>query len=115
MKGEPTIDSINELRIWLEGEFKVIALSHKTANENLTLVRQRVHDLAQEVTKVVALNLEDKFKLLGEHDAALDKLGDEALAARSAFTAVKAAYATAGAVFGGAATLVLAVSKIIHL
>ena len=68
-------ETIGELQIWIAGKFELLKQSQEVVHNDLTVVRNRVHDLANEVGVLMAANLPEKVKLL----EAADKLHGEAL------------------------------------
>lgn len=109
---EPThVDTINELKIWLEGRFELIAASHKSMYDDMHKVRERLHEISNHVTTIISLNVPGKLDELKntdvEHNTRLDKLEHDGIARRSTLAAIKASYTIAGAAIGSMLTLVL--------
>ena len=114
MRDSPTLDNINELRIWLEGKFKLVEQAQSISSEDLRNVRGRVHDLSNEVAKIVALDLSSKFEALKDHDEKLETLRNEASTAKGAIQAIKAAYGIGGTLLGAIIATALELAKVIH-
>lgn len=113
--GTPDIDSIKELQIWMIGQFDLVYQAQSTQHEDMKAVRQRVHDLAGDVAKIVALDLPAKFLEVKENDTKLEKLRTEAAERKGAIAALKATYAVGGALVGIVASVVFELAKVIHL
>ncbi len=105
------IENINELQIWLDGQFKLVAQSQTTTNEEVNKLRDRVHDIANHVGKLNALNIEQRFKdfgkILENHDGEIEKVNKDAFARK----AVLAATGIAGGAIGAVSTILLELYK----
>lgn len=86
------MDNINELKIWLEGEFKLI----RVGSEN---TGKQVLDL---ITKVAA------------HDTEISNLKTKNVEEKAVLSTIKAAWGVGGAIIGGALALGLEIAKVIH-
>lgn len=100
-----SVETLSELQIWIEGQFALIAQAQKTSHEDMTSVRTRLHDLANEVARLSALNLPNTIATLEkadkEHQANIDKFITEAAERRGALATLKALYTVIGALVGG--------------
>lgn len=100
------VESLSELQIWIGGKFELIAQSQETAHNDLSTIRSRVHDLANEVSKVSALNLPATIAELKkadeDHQANIKKFITDAAERRGAITTLKTLYTIIGACVGGA-------------
>lgn len=85
-----------------------------TSARDLTSVRERLHEIANSVTGLTALDIPGKFnaisKILDEHDKDILASSKDIAATKGA----KAAYAIAGSAVGAVLTLLLELSKVIH-
>lgn len=103
------VSNLSELQIWIEGQFALIAQSQKSAHDDLTTIRGRVHDLAGEIAKVSALNLPVTLSQLQEadrkHETEIARFVSDAAKREGALAAIKALYVILGAAIGGALAL----------
>lgn len=111
------VETLSELQIWIGGKFELIAQAQNTTHSDLTNVRSRLHDLANEMTKITALNLPEKLNKLEladkEHQQNIERFVREASERRGAMNTLKTLYVFIGAVIGGAITLAFKVYDII--
>jgi hypothetical protein len=109
--GETGINTINELKIWLEGEFKLIRSTQSTNAEELRTLRRTVHETNNHVSALLALNIPEKLDTLKNevkaHDGVIEKLAMDQTALKTTMRAAYVAIGVAGAVFGAIATMVL--------
>jgi hypothetical protein len=105
------VENIGELQIWIEGQFALVRQTQNTTSEDIKAVRNRVHDLSNEVQKLLALDLEGKMRKLEETDdlraQQISKLTAEQSERRGALAVLKALYTTCGLIGGSVVTLVL--------
>lgn len=103
------VETLSELQIWIEGKFELIAQAQNNAHNDLTNIRRTVHDLANELTKVTALNLPEKIAKLEEsdraHEANIKNFTIEVAERRSAMATLKVVYVMGGALIGGVVAL----------
>lgn len=110
------VETLSELQIWIEGKFALITQAQETAHSDLTNIRRTVHDLANELTKITALNLPDKIAKLEEadklHETNIEKFIIEAAERRSAIATLKIVYTVVGAAVGGLAAIAFQFYKV---
>lgn len=95
-----------ELKIWIEGQFELVRERQEFTNGELRTVRQRIHDLSNDVAKNFS-----------SHDKEIDALDTEVTGLKTwkaSLAAVKAAYGVGGAFIGGSVAIVLDILKVIH-
>lgn len=99
------VETLSELQIWIEGQFALILQAQTTSQEEMRSLRIRVHDLAGDIAKIIALNLPEKLLHLEkadlEHETNIKKFITEAAERRGMVAALKATYAVVGALIGG--------------
>lgn len=107
----PRVETINELNIWLDGQFKLVAAAQSTAAQEISRIRDTVHETANHVSGLLVLNIPDKLQLLVDdvkaHDAAIEKMAQDVVSLR---TTLRTAYVTigiAGTILGAIASMVL--------
>lgn len=100
------IETLNELRIWLEGEFKLVRSDQKNNAEEMRNLRKTVHDTNNHVSALLALDIPGKLEGLRDevqsHDNAIDNLIKDQTSLkttmRTAYIAVGIASAAVGAI-----------------
>lgn len=111
-------ETIGELQIWIAGKFELLKQSQEVVHNDLTVVRNRVHDLANEVGVLMAANLPEKVKLLEAadklHGEALERIKLEAVERKATIATLKAVYAVIGALAGSGITLAFELYRISH-
>lgn len=98
--------NIGELKIWIEGQFDLVKERQEFTNGELKTVRQRIHDLSNDVAKNFA-----------KHDIDIGGIETDVTSLktwRASLSAVKAAYGVGGAFLGSATVIVLDLLKVIH-
>lgn len=99
------VETLSELQIWIEGKFDLIGQAQSTAHEDLTNVRRVVHDLANNVAVITALNIPDKILALQDadkdHKISIESFSRDAAERRGALAALKVMYAVGGAFAAG--------------
>jgi hypothetical protein len=108
------IETINELKIWIEGRFDLVAQSQHTTEENMKVVRQRVHDLSGDIAKIAAMDFANIQKTLEEHDAKIEGFSRAAYERKGAIAALRATYAVGGALVGLAASVIFDLARFFH-
>lgn len=105
------VENISELQIWIEGQFALIAQSQNTTAEDVRAVRSRVHDLSNDVQRLLALDIEGKLHQLERadkgHDENIRNLTDDLSQRRGAMSVVRAIYIGVGGLIGAVVTLLL--------
>ena len=103
------VETLSELQIWIEGQFALVAQAQTTTAEDVRQVRSRVHDLGNDLAKLLALDIDGKFKRLEDtvhkHDTDLVKFTKESDQRRGMVTALKSMYVVGGAAAGVFATI----------
>ena len=111
-------ENLGELQIWMEGQFSLVQQAQVTTAEDVRQIRSRVHDLGNEIAKLLALDIEGKFKQLelndAKHDTAIQQFGKEAAERRGAIQVLKIIYTTGGAAAGAGLTLLFELAKVFH-
>lgn len=109
------VETLSELQIWIEGKFELVSQAQATMGEDVRQVRTRVHDLGNEVAKLLALDIEGKFRRLEEadtrHETNITTLTKEAAERRGAISMAKIFYTIGGAVGGYLISIALALFK----
>ena len=112
------IETINELKLWLEGRFDILNKVQDNNSEELKNVRKTVHEVANHVQVLISLNIPDKLDSLSaqikKHEAELEELNRDNVARKSAVAAIKAAYSIGGAVIGSIITLAFELYQATH-
>lgn len=98
------IDTINELKIWLEGKFELIRATQTNNSDEIRTLRKTVHDTNNAVGALVILDIPGKLEGLKDevksHDAVIEKLVMEQAALKTTMRAAYVAIGIAGAVIG---------------
>ena len=104
MERSVAVETLSELQIWIEGKFELLAQAQKSANDDLTNVRRTVHDLNNQMTVIIALNLPEKIASLQkadeDHETNIKKFIEQAAERKGAVAALKAVYAIVGTMIG---------------
>lgn len=104
------VETLSELQIWIKGEFALIAQTQETSNKDMTNVRRTVHELANQMTVILALNLPEKLATLAATDAlhqkSIDQFTLDAAGRRSSLATLRFVYT----MFGGAIATAIAFS-----
>lgn len=107
----PRVETINELNIWLDGQFKLVGAAQKNAADEIARIRDKVHETANHVSGLLLLNIPDKLQKLGDevkaHDQAIDTMAKDVNSLRTTLRTVYVAVGVSGTVFGAIATLAL--------
>lgn len=119
MQGKQTIETLNELKIWIEGQFQLASEARQRLETDVTLIRTRQHELSNEITKIGAsfhnLGFAALKELVSKHDVELEKFSDERLERKGAIRAIKATWAIGGASVGVVSTVLAFASRFIHI
>lgn len=111
MSEEAKIDTINELKIWLEGEFKLIRSIQNNNAEEMRTLRKTVHDTNNAVAALTALDIPGKLEDMKEevkaHDSVIDKLGTDQTSMKTTMRAAYVAIGIGGVALGSFLTLAL--------
>jgi hypothetical protein len=111
------IETLNELKIWLEGEFKLIRQTQSNNAEEIRTLRKTVHDTNNAVGVLTALDIPGKLTAIKDeissHDAAIEKLATDQTAIKSTMRAAYLGIGMAGAVVGAVVTILLRVYEIV--
>jgi hypothetical protein len=111
MSGEANIDTLNELKIWLEGEFKLVRNIQETNAEEVRVLRKTVHETNNAVAALTALDIPGKLASLNtevkSHDTVIETIVRDQSTLKTTMRAAYISIGIAGAVFGALATLVL--------
>lgn len=111
------IETLNELKIWLEGEFKLIRATQSSNAEEIRTLRKTVHETNNAVAALTALNIPGKLQDLKDevssHDAVIEKLATDQTAIKSTMRAAYLATGVAGAVIGSVITILLRVYELV--
>lgn len=106
----PRVETINELNIWLDGQFKLVGAAQKAAADEIARIRDSVHETANHVAGLLVLNIPDKLQRLSDevkaHDSSIDKMAED-------FNSFKTAVRTAYAAIGIAGTVVGAITAFV--
>lgn len=117
--GATRIETINELKIWLEGEFKLIAQGQQTSREDIRQVRSRLHDVSNAVAGLTALDIPGKLESMKvestKQDGIIEKLTAEQTTLKTTIRVAYGAIAIAGVVVGAILTLALRVAEMFKL
>lgn len=117
--GATRIETINELKIWLEGEFKLIKQGQETSRDDIKQVRTRLHDLSNHVSALTALDIPGKMDGLRtevqKHDNIIEKIATEQTSLKATMRTAYLAIGIAGAAIGSIVTLVLKVAETFHI
>lgn len=107
--GPVRVETLSELQIWIKGEFALIAQTQETSNKDMTNVRKTVHELANQMTIIVALNLPEKLAMLQAadlaHEKSIDQFKLDAAGRRASLAILKVVYTVLGAAISAAITL----------
>lgn len=108
-EGDPAVGTINELKIWIAGQFDLVRQAQTTSGEDLRNVRKSVHDLSNTVAGLTALDIPGKLEKyaneIKEQDAAIRKLAEDGILNKSAIASVKAIYGISGILLGATGAL----------
>lgn len=111
------METLSELQIWIEGKFELVTQAQKTTHDDLITVRKTVHDLANDVSVILALNIPEKLSQLQKadevHQANIDKFLKEAAERRGAMSALKVVYLVAGAAISFVGTIAYEFYKLV--
>lgn len=114
---EAKIETLNELKIWLEGEFKLIRKTQDNNAEELRTLRRTVHETNNAVSALTALDIPGKLNAMKDeissHDAVIEKLATDQTAIKSTMRAAYLATGVAGAVIGSVVTILLRVYELV--
>lgn len=109
--GETRVETINELKIWLEGEFKLIRSTQDTNADEMRTLRKVVHDLAGHVQVIMAQDVPGKIESLKnevqKHDGDIATQGKELAGLKNTMRTAYVSVGIAGAVVGSIITLLL--------
>ncbi len=109
--GETRIETINELKIWLEGEFKLIRSTQATNAEEIRTLRKTVHDTNGAVQILMAIDIPGKLDVLKTevqaHDAVIEELARDQSTLKTTMRAAYLAIGIAGAAVGAIVTMAL--------
>jgi hypothetical protein len=112
------IETINELRIWLDGKFNLLSQAQKASAEDLIRVRSTLHDLSNQVQVLVSLNIPSKFETFTEnfkkHDTQIEGLIRDGIARKSSLATARLLFITIGGIMGTMATLLIQVWGTAH-
>jgi archaellum component FlaC len=108
------IDTINELKLWIEGKFELVNQQNVQFGDDIRTIRTRLHDLSNDVAKLNAIDFLGLNKRIEEHDSELEGFTKEAAERKGAIAALKATYAIGGAIVGAASSAVLFFSRVLH-
>lgn len=113
------IETINELKIWLEGEFKLITQGQTTSREDIRQVRSRIHDISNELTALTALDIPGKIDSLKEgvskHDNVIERIASEQTSLKATMRTAYVAIAIGGAAVGSIITVLLRFAETFRL
>jgi hypothetical protein len=111
------IETLNELKIWLEGEFKLVRKTQDNNAEELRTLRKTVHDTNNAVSALSALDIPGKLQGLKDdissHDAVIERLATDQTAMKSTMRAAYLGIGLAGAVIGSVITIILRVYELV--
>lgn len=100
------VTTLTELQIWIEGKFNLLVQSQSTTAEDVRQVRSRVHDLGNDISRLLALDIEGKLQKLEDadkqHESSIERFSKEAAERRGAVAALKVVYMVTGGVIGAA-------------
>lgn len=106
---QPRVETINELNIWLDGQFKLIGAAQHAAAEEISRIRDKVHETANHVSGLMLLNIPDKLQTLATdvkaHDTAIESMGRDMASLKTVLRTAYISMGIAGTVFGALATL----------
>lgn len=111
MSESTRIETINELKIWLEGEFKLVSATQETNAGEMRTLRQTVHNTNSAVSLLTALDIPGKLESFRDevknHDSYIKKLADEQAALRLTMRIAYIAAGASGAAVGAVITVAL--------
>ena len=114
---EVKIETLNELKIWLEGEFKLIRSTQEGNAEELRTLRRTVHETNNAVAALTALDIPGKIQgmkdEISSHDAVIEKLATDQTAIKTTMRAAYLGIGLAGAVIGAVITVLLRVYELV--
>src|SRR5438132_13926479 len=94
------IETINELKIWLEGRFDLLSAAQKASADDLARVRTVVHETSQHVQVLLSLNIPAKFEAfttnIKKHDEQIEELIREGVARKSSLATARILLLTLG-------------------
>lgn len=112
------VETLSELQIWIKGEFALIAQTQETSNKDMTNVRRTVHELANQMTVILALNLPEKLANLQAadlaHEKSIDQFRLDAAGRRSTLATLKVVYTVLGAAITAAFTIGFQLYRMVH-
>lgn len=111
------IETLNELKIWLEGEFKLIRSTQDNNAEEIRTLRKTVHDTNNAVGGLVMLNIPGKLEDLKNevqgHDSVIEKLANDHAALKTTMRAAYIAIGVSSALIGSLVTIALRIYEVI--
>jgi len=111
------IETLNELKIWLEGEFKLIRAAQSSNAEEIKTLRRTVHETNNHVAALMALDIPGKLTNMKDeissHDAVIERLASDQTAIKSTMRAAYIATGIAGAVIGSVITIILRIYEVV--
>ena len=111
------IETLNELKIWLEGEFKLIRAAQSSNAEEIKTLRRTVHETNNHVAALMALDIPGKLTNMKDeissHDAVIEKLATDQTAIKTTMRAAYLGIGLAGAVIGAVITVLLRVYELV--
>lgn len=112
------VETLNELKIWLDGKFDLVAQTQKTASDDITILRRTVHDVSNAVGALTILDIPKKFsdlaKSVVKHDSDLAVIIKENAAKAAALKLLKSLYFVGGGLLGAFIGISLEVYKVLH-
>lgn len=112
------VETLNELKIWLDGKFDLVAQSQKAAGEDIVTLRRTLHDVSNSVAALTILDIPRKFsdlaKSVVKHDDDLAAIVKENAAKAAALRFLKSLYFIGGGLLGAIIGISLEVYKVLH-